>query len=176
MRTDNLEQLEAEAPETHTTNQVRAEQTPPVEPAKTRAPGQIHYGRQHARTAELYRKHREERAERERAEQLRASEAQAEPMRTEAPAPEESQQQAAEPMHPDARKVEEPRQDTAPDEAGRPGLKDLAQQAVSSVLTVAKHAYPFTRARELAGDAFSGVRRVAREVSARTSRSKKNEP
>jgi FtsZ-interacting cell division protein ZipA len=162
MRTDSLEQLETDSPETTTPNRVRAEQPPAVEQTKTRAPGQIHYGRQHARTAELYRKHREER---ERAEQLRASEAQAAPMSAQATPSKAVEQQATEPL----------RQEEQKEEAEHPGLKDLAQQAVSSVLTVAKHAYPFTRARQLAGDALSGVRRVAREVSARTSRSAKDE-
>ncbi|MFY0527838.1 hypothetical protein ACN28I_33370 [Archangium gephyra] len=159
MRTYSFDHFKADKPEPSTTNPGGAEQTPPAEQAKPRSDdGQVHYGRQHAQTAELYRKHREER---ERAEQMRVSEARAEPT---AAAPEVRERQAAGREEPLA-------QEQAPEEAGPAGIKGLAQQAVSRVLAAAKEAaqgHPLTGARKLAGDAVSGARRVAREVSART--------
>jgi hypothetical protein len=162
MRTDSFDHVKADQPEPSTMNPDGAEQTPPAEQARPRTGnGQLHYGRQHAQTAELYRKHREKR---ERAEQMRAAEAQAEPTGAEAPAPKVMEKQAAGREEPLA-------QEQVPEEAGREGIKGLAQQAVSSVLAAAKEAtkgHPLTGARKLAGDAFSGVRRVAQQVSART--------
>jgi hypothetical protein len=172
MRTYSFDHFKADKPEPSTNNPGGAEQTPPAEQARPRVPpseeGQLHYGRQHAQTSELYRQHREER---ERAEQMRVSGAQEEPLGGEAPPPEE-------PLLKSKEDVENP-QAFKPDEAGLEGLKGLAQQAVSSVLAAAKEAAkgrPLLGARKLAGDAFSGVRRVAREVSARTSRSSQGEP
>ncbi|HZI05296.1 MAG TPA: hypothetical protein VEZ71_14795 [Archangium sp.] len=170
MRTYSFDHMQADKPEPSTTNPGGAEQTPPAEQAKPRTNnGQLHYGRQHAQTAELYRKHREER---QRAEQTRAAKAQAEPMGAEASAPKVMEQQVAGREEPIV-------QEKAADEARREGIKGLAQQAVSSVLAAAKKAakgHPLSGARKLAGDAFSGVRRVAREVSARRSRSTQDAP
>jgi hypothetical protein len=165
MRTDSFDHFKADKPEPSTTHPGGAEQTPSAEQARPRSDGgQLHYGRQHAQTAALYRKHRKHREERERAEQMRVSEAQAEPTEAKAAAPEVMEQQAA--------GREEPLvQEQAADEARLEGIKGLAQQAVSSVLAAAKEAakgHPLTGARKLAGDAFSGVRRVAQQVSART--------
>jgi len=173
MRTYSFDHFKADKPEPSTTNPGGAEQTPPAEQAKPRSDdGQLHYGRQHAQTAELYRKHRQER---ERAEQMRVSGGQEE---SEA-APRQAKE-AQEPLRQDAK--EQPRAEQAPaiqpDEAGHEGLKGLAQQAVSSVLAAAKEAAkgrPLSGARKLAGEAFSGVRRVAQEVSARTGRTVKKE-
>ncbi|HYO55955.1 hypothetical protein [Archangium sp.] len=173
MRTYSFDHFKADKPEPSTTNPGGAEQTPPAEQAKPRIPpseeGQLHYGRQHAQTAKLYQKHREER---ERAEQMGVAEAQTEaqteapvePMGGEAPPAEMMGQEAA---------VEDP-SPPRPDERGQEGPRSLAQQAVKSVLRAAKEAArgrPLTGARKLADDALSGVRRVAREVSARTSHS-----
>lgn len=153
MRTYSFDHFKADKPEPSTTNPGGAEQPALAEQAKPTVPpseeGQLHYGRQHARTAELYQKRREER---ERAEQMRVSEAQQEPLGAEAP-----------PM--DARE----------EEPGREVLKDLAQDAVASVVQAAREAAkgrPLTGARKLAGDAMSGVLRVAREVSARKAEKK----
>ncbi|OJT19274.1 hypothetical protein BO221_37975 [Archangium sp. Cb G35] len=173
MRTYSFDHFKADKPEPSTTNPGGAEQTPPVEQARPHTDEGLHYGRQHAQTAELYRKHREER---ERAEQMRVSET-----------PTESKTAPREAM--ESRTAEPPRQDTKQpraeqsqaletDEAGQAGLKDLAQQAVSSVLEAAKEAAkgrPLSGARKLAGGALSGVRRVAQEVSARTGRTVKKE-
>ncbi|WNG51337.1 hypothetical protein F0U60_49800 [Archangium minus] len=166
MRTYSFDHFKADKPEPSTTNPGGAEQTPPAEQAKHSVPpseeGQLHYGRQHAQTAELYQKRREER---ERAEQMRVSEAQQEPMGAEAP-----------PM--EAQKVETQEQPAAaaqPEESGREGLKDLAQDAVASVVEAAREAAkgrPLSGARKLAGDALSGALRVAREVSARKAEKK----
>jgi FtsZ-interacting cell division protein ZipA len=176
MRTYSFDQFNADKPELSTTNPGGAEQTPPAEQARPRTDeGRLHYGRQHAQTAQLYRKHRQER---ERAEQMRrASET---PAKSEATPREAMEPRAAEPPRQDAK--EQPQADQAPalkpDEAGHGGLKGLAQQAVSSVLAVAKEAakgHPLSGARKLAGEAFSGVRRVAQQVSARTGRTVKKE-
>lgn len=178
MRTYSFDHFKADKPEPSTTNPGGAEQTPPAEQAKPRHDDkELHYGRQHAQTAELYRKHREER---ERAEQMRVSGSQEEPMGREVPRAEMREKQSAkrqEPLLRDKADVEDT-QAFQPDETGREGLKGLAQQAVSSVLEAAKEAAkgrPLTGARKLAGDAFSGARRVVREVSARTSRSSQDE-
>ncbi|MFY0572150.1 hypothetical protein ACN28E_51115 [Archangium lansingense] len=181
MRTYSFDHFQADKPEPSTTNPGGAEHTPPVEQAKHGVPpseeGQLHYGRQHAQTAELYRKHREER---ERTEQMRVSGGQEEQTGAEAPPAEVTERQATqrkEPLLGDKADVED-RQAFQPDEPGIDNLKSLAQQAVSSVLEAAKEAAkgrPLTGARKLASDAFSGVRRVAREVSTRTSRSNQKE-
>jgi hypothetical protein len=184
MRTYSFDHFKAEKPEPSMANPGGARQVPSGEEAKPPVPSsaeELHYGRQHAQTAELYRKHREER---ERAGQLHASGVQEEPLGGEAP-PLEGQGRRAEPVIHGKEDVEEhhhhphPHHEHAhhapkPDETGREVLKDMAQQAVSSVLEAAKEAAkgrPLVGARKLAGDAFSGVRRVAREVSARTGRS-----
>ena len=126
-----------------------------------------HYGRQHARTAELYRQRREAR---ERAEQENASdEVLAEPMGGEAPPPmQEPVLQAKQ----DVEDVDvEQHEDSVPDEATREKLRTRAQHAVTSVLRAARQAArkaaPLEGAKKLAGSAVSGVRRVAREVAAR---------
>ncbi|WNG61790.1 hypothetical protein F0U59_49065 [Archangium gephyra] len=173
MRTYSFDHFKADKPEPSTTNPGGAEQTPPVEQARPHTDEGLHYGRQHAQTAELYRKHREER---ERAEQMRVSEA---PTESKAAPREARESRAAEPPRQDAKQPRaEQSQALEPDEAGQASLKGLAQQAVSSVLEAAKEAArgrPLSGARKLAGEAVSGVRRVAQEVSARTGRPVKKE-
>ncbi|WP_375768652.1 hypothetical protein NR798_44405 [Archangium gephyra] len=175
MRTYSFDHFKADKPEPSTTNPGGAEQTPPAEQAKPQADTGLHYGRAHAQTAELYRKHREER---ERSKQMRVSESPAESTDAEAPVA----QRAAAPQ--ESTVVQEKAdmgkaQDATPDETRLEGLKGLAQQAVSRVMEAAKEAAkgrPLTGAKKLAGDAFSGVRRVAREVSARTGRTPQEAP
>ena len=172
MRTYRFDHFKAEKPEVSKTNRGGAEQTPPVEQARHTVPpseeGQLHYGRQHAQTAELYQKHREER---EHAEQLGgAQEVQAEPLGGEAPPREEPVIHGKEDVEQHAGSM--------PDESGREGLRSLAQQAVTSVLQAAREAAkagPVGGAKLLAGSAVSGVRRVAREVSTRTGRTASKE-
>ncbi len=173
MRTYSFDHYLADKPEPSTTNPGGARQTPPAEEAKPQVPpseeGHIHYGRQHAQTAELYRKHREEREERERAEQMRAAESEAQPSNEETPPVEAREQEAA---------PREEQEVPKPDEFGREELKQLAQQAVTSVLQAAREAArgrPLVGAKQLAGDAVAGAFRVVREVSARTSRASRNE-
>ena len=125
-----------------------------------------HYGRQHARTAELYRQRREAR---ERAEQESTpAEVQAEPLGGEAPPMEEPVLHTRQ----DVENVDvEQHADSVPDESTRERLRNRAQQAVTGVLRAArqaaKKAAPLQGAKKLAGSAVSGMRRVAREVSAR---------
>lgn len=178
MRTYSFDHFKADKPEPSTTNPGGAEQTPPAEQAKPRhGDEELHYGRQHAQTAELYRKHREER---ERAEQMRVSGAEEESVDQKAAPAEWTEKQSArrqEPLLHDKADVEDT-QAFQPGESDREVLKGMAQQAVSSVLAAAKEAAkgrPISGARKLAGDAFSGVRRVAREVSARAGRSTQDE-
>lgn len=179
MRTYSFDHFKADKPEPSTANASGAEQTPPVEQEKHGVPpseeGQLHYGRQHARTAELYQQRREER---ERAEQMGVSapsttgsratrssaDVQAEPMGGEAP-----------PLQTRERTREEPavqaKEDEEAGDTGNQGLRSLAQQAVSSVLEAAREARqgsPLKSARKLATGAVTGVFRVAREMSART--------
>jgi hypothetical protein len=169
MRTYSFDHFKADKPEPSTTNPGGAEQTPPAEQAKHGVPpseeGQLHYGRQHARTAELYHQRREER---ERAEKMGVSpsgasadkaEVQAEPMGGEAP-----------PMQAREEPTVHAKEDVKDEDTGHEGLKGLAQQAVSSVLEAAREAAkgsPLKSARKLATGAVTGVFRVAREVSAR---------
>jgi len=101
------------------------------------------YGRQHARTAELYRQRREERA---RAQQL------AVPTNV---------------MEPPKEAVEQP---AVLEETPAPAHK--ARQVVASVLQVARDAHPLASARKLAGTVVTGAVRVAREVSARARKAK----
>ncbi|MFE8603220.1 hypothetical protein [Archangium violaceum] len=173
MRTYSFDHFKADKPEPSTTNPGGAEQTPPVEQARPHTDEGLHYGRQHAQTADLYRKHREER---ERAEQMRVSET---PTESKAAPREARESRAAEPPRQDTKQPRaEQSQAREPDEAGQASLKGLAQQAVSSVLEAAKEAArgrPLSGARKLAGEAVSGVRRVAQEVSARTGRPVKKE-
>ncbi|PTL83287.1 hypothetical protein [Vitiosangium sp. GDMCC 1.1324] len=170
MRTYSFDHFMADKPEPTVANAGGARQTPPVEEAKGQVPpseeGQLHYGRQHARTAELYRKHREER---EHVRQQGGAGFQEEPRSAEAP----SQKARAEPILHDKEDVED-HEAPKPDARGLENWRELAQQAVSSVLQAAKETArgrPLVGARKLAGDTVSGVLRVAREVSARTSRS-----
>ncbi|QRN98250.1 hypothetical protein JRI60_04040 [Archangium violaceum] len=168
MRTYSFDHFRADKPEPSVTNPGGARQTPPVEEATPSVPPSaetpIHYGRQHAQTAELYQKHREER---ELQERLRASEeVQQEPAGGEAP--------PLEAREPESTPREEPKA-TQPLELEPESLKGLAQQAVASVLRAAKEAAkgnPLAGAKHLAGDAMSGALRVARGVSARRSASR----
>jgi hypothetical protein len=163
MRTYSFDHFKADKPEPSQTNQYGADQTPRVEQAKPQVPpseeGQLHYGRQHAQTAELY---HQRRTEREQAERMGVSpEVQAEPHGGEAP-----------PILQGKEDVEQ-HAGSMPDESEREGLRGLAQQAVASVLLAAREAAkegPLGGAKKLAGTAVSGVRRVAREVSARAGR------
>nr|QKW93761.1 hypothetical protein [Vitiosangium cumulatum] len=175
MRTYSFDHFKADKPEPSVANPGGARQTPQVEEAKTQVPpseeGQLHYGRQHAQTAELYRKHREER---EQARQRHGAGVQVEPQGAEAP-PMEARERPGreEPILHDKEDVED-HAAPKPDELGRESLADLARQAVSSVLQAAKETAkgrPLEGARKLAGDTVSGVLRVAREVSARAGRS-----
>jgi hypothetical protein len=161
MRTYSFDHSKADKPEPSVTNPGGARQTPPAEEAKpTVAPsetGQIHYGRQHARTAELYHQRRQKRAQ---AEQMNVAGVQRES------APRE------EPILHDKEDVEQ-HAGSMPDTSGREKLRELAEQAVTSVLQVAREATrarPLVGAKKLAGNAVSGALRVVREVSARTAK------
>ena len=120
------------------------------------------YGRQHARTAELYRKKREARA---LAEQKKATaEAPVAPMSVTAEAPMEPMGGEAPPT---MRK--EDLADVTPAQASE-GLRDRAQHAVETVVQAAKEAanlHPLQGAKKLAGDVVSGALQLARQVSAR---------
>jgi len=111
------------------------------------------YGRQHARTAELYRQRREQRA---RAQQLEA----------ETPPP-DMMAMPTNMMEPPKEVVEQP---AVLEQTPAPTHK--ARQAVASVLQVAREAHPLASARKLAGTVVTGAMRVAREVSARAKRAK----
>ncbi|HEX8435083.1 hypothetical protein [Archangium sp.] len=115
--------------------------------------GGARYGRQHARTAELY---HQRRLKRQREEQLAVNAVQPPPMGTEAPSPLEMPKQAV-----------EPHMDSKPETSGHEGLRDRAQQAVTSVLQAARELHPLENAKKLAGEAVSGALRVVRQVSAR---------
>jgi hypothetical protein len=173
MRTYSFDHFLTDKPEPGVTNPGGAKQIPPVEQTRPTVPPseekQLHYGRQHARTAELYQKHREER---EHAQQLGATEAEQEPLGGEAP-PREAREEPV--IHGKEDVVQHA--GSMPEEAERENLRDLAHQAVSSVLQAAREAAkgrPLVGAKKLAGDAVSGVFRVARQVSARAARSSTN--
>jgi hypothetical protein len=112
------------------------------------------YGRQHARTAELYRQRREQRA---RAQQLAAE-----------PPPPDMMAAPTNTMEPPKEAVEQ--QPAMLEETPKPAHK--ARQAVESVLQVAREAHPLASARKLAGTVVTGAVRVAREVSARARKAK----
>jgi hypothetical protein len=73
-----------------------------------------------------------------------------------------------------------PRVEAPAQERGGEGLKQLAQQAVTSVLDAVREVargHPVAGTKRLAGDAVSGTRRVVKEVSARATRvGKKKQP
>jgi hypothetical protein len=126
---------------------LKSEQPPPPD-------GQFNYGHRHAQTEQLYKQHREEH---ERQEAL-------------SPKPKKVAKAREEPAVPGKAK-QEMKKEEAPLEQGREQLKELAQQAISSVRKAAREAArgrPLKATRQLAGDVFTGARRVAREVSART--------
>jgi hypothetical protein len=130
------------------------ERTTPLKSEQPLPPdGQFNYGHRHAKTEELYKQHREEHERQARA-----------------PKPEKKQARKREqPVVPG--KGQQQQKEEAPLEMGRERLKELAQQAVSSVREAAREAVrgrPLKATRQLAGDVFTGARRVAREVSART--------
>jgi len=108
----------------------------------------LHYGHRHAQTEKLYKKHREEHErEAERAEPV---------------------------IHGKA----EPRREghAPPEPEGLERLRELAQQAVSSVVEAAREAAkgrPLKAGKKLAGEAVTGARKVAREMSARAAKLKK---
>lgn len=175
MRTYSFDHFKADKPEPSTTHPGGAEQTPPVEQAKHGVPpseeGQLHYGRQHARTAELYHQRREER---EHAEQMGV--VQTEPMGGEAPPMQAREQTREEPViH--GKELGEAPQASPSEDTGRESLKSLAQQAVTGVLEAAREATrgrPLKGARMLATGAVTGVFRIAREVSARAGKTSSN--
>ena len=140
---------------THGSNQFKADKS---DSSKTSP-----YGRQHARTAELYRQRREQRV---RAQQQSLDTVPQEPMKAQTP-PMELRERPA-------NVVEQPRQEVAqpaaPEQPEQPS--GMARQAVASVLQVAKDAHPIQSARKLAGTVVSGAVRVAREVSARARKAK----
>ncbi|HSP81888.1 MAG TPA: hypothetical protein VLQ93_25430, partial [Myxococcaceae bacterium] len=98
----------------------------------------LHYGHRHAQTEELYKKHREEH-EREAARAEPVIHGKEEPGRA-----------VHAPLEPE----------------GRERRKELAQQAVSSVVEAAREAAkgrPLKAGKKLAGEAVTGARKVARE-------------
>jgi hypothetical protein len=104
----------------------------------------FNYGHRHAQTEELYKKHRaaHERGEARRAERV-------------VPGKEEPGRAGHAPLEPE----------------GLERLKEMAQQAVSRVVEAAREAAkgrPLKAGKKLAGEAMTGARKVAREVSART--------
>ncbi len=181
MRTYRFDHFKAEKPEPSVTTPEGARQTHPAEETKPTVPpseeGQLHYGRQHAQTAELYHQRRQEREE---AEQLGVAGVQQEPLGGEAPPLETRKQRAAPREEPVIHGKEDVEQHAGsmPEESGRAGLRGLAQQAVTSVLQAAREASrgrPLVGAKKLAGDAVSGALKVAREVSARRASRKSSE-
>ncbi|MET0404852.1 MAG: hypothetical protein ABW123_20715 [Cystobacter sp.] len=120
---------------------LKSELTPEVD-------SKVHYGHAHARTEQLY---QERRAQYEMKKQLEAAEA--------------SSKQAAEPSATEA-SVEA----SAPETFGREQIREMALDAVKSVIGAAREAvqgHPLVGARKLAGDAVSGALRVTRGVAAR---------
>jgi|GEM_PF-5587510 len=108
--------------------------------------GEVRYGHAHAQTEERY---QQRRAEYDRKQHMKA----------EAPLQEER----------------EPAQEAAPEtseELSAPErVKEMARDAVRSVVGAAKktvQGHPIEGARKLAGDAVSGARKVAREVTNRS--------
>ncbi|ATB29334.1 hypothetical protein [Melittangium boletus] len=113
--------------------------------------GEVRYGHAHAQTEERY---QQRRAEYDMKKHMRAEEA-----------PAQQEQESA----------QEPAQEAAPQtgaEVSAPErVKELARDAVRSVLGAAKEAaqgHPIAGARKLAGDAVSGALKVAKEVTNRS--------
>jgi hypothetical protein len=149
MRTYSFDDSKAHSPEAH----------------DTRAGG-ARYGRQHARTAELY---HQRRLQRQRAEQMAVNAVQPEPVSAEAPAVElkapEQELKAPETVEQSA--------EAPPETSEHETLRDRAQHAVTSVLQAAREVHPVAGAKKLARGAVSGALRVVRQVSAHTAKGKK---
>jgi len=143
---------------THGSNQFKADKS---DSSKTSP-----YGRQHARTAELYRQRREQRV---RAQQQSPDTVPQEPMKAATP-PVEMRERPANVVEQPRQEVAQPAVPEQPEQPEQPS--GMARQAVASVLQVAKDAHPIQSARKLAGTVVSGAVRVAREVSARARKAK----
>ena len=126
------------------------------------AANKVRYGHAHARTEQLY---QERRARYELKKQQEAAQA----------AREQQAGQHEEDPSVEAPSVEahasEPAAETVHLEGfGKERVKELALDAVKSVLGAAReavHGHPLVGARKLAGDALSGALKVAREVTSR---------
>ena len=146
------EQNTVAAPEKHS--------APTSEPAPEAA-NKVRYGHAHARTEQLYKERRARYELKKQQEAAQAAQAQQaarpeEAPSVQAPASQTSAETPAEPVHLEG--------------FGKERVKDLALDAVKSVLGAAReavHGHPLVGARKLAGDALSGALKVAREVTSR---------
>ena len=120
----------------------------------------VHYGHAHAQTAERYQQRRAEFAMKKR---LQAEQAAQEP----APVSE----RIAEGMESTAERFEATAEEKLDEVSAPERVKELALEAVKSVVGAAKeaaHGHPIAGVRKLAGDAVSGALKVAREVTNRS--------
>lgn len=159
-RTYSFDHFTATKPAISVGKRAQTQRSVPLKSELQSHAGALHYGHAHSSTGELYKKHREEH---DRLEAMR-------------PPREEREAFAGESVETGAREEA----DFASDgelEFSREGLKDMAQSALGSVKQAAREALrgrPLVGARRLAGEAVTGALRVARQVSARTSRSLDN--
>ena len=123
----------------------------------------VHYGHAHAQTAERYQQRRAEFAMKKR---LQAEQAAQEPQKA-APVSE----RIAEGVESKAEQFEAAAEQKLDDVSAPERVKELALEAVKSVVGAAKeaaHGHPIAGVRKLAGDAVSGALKVAREVTNRS--------
>ena len=152
-KTLHLEHNTVAGPDANTKQEMDAQIGHPV-PLKSdssvEGDGKVHYGHAHARTSQLYQERRAQFEMKKRLEASQAAQAQSAPQ--EAPAQEASESEA-------------------PAAFGTERVKELALEAVKSVVGAAKeaaHGHPIAGVRKLAGDAVSGALKVAREVTNRS--------
>lgn len=141
---------------------------PKSEPAP-QAANKVRYGHAHARTEQLYQERRARYELKKQQEAAQAAREQQAHAHGERPSVQARASEAA-PETPHLEGAGESAGENSNEGFGRERVKELALDAVKSVLGAAReavHGHPLVGARKLAGDALSGALKVAREVTSR---------
>ncbi|EPX59749.1 hypothetical protein D187_002493 [Cystobacter fuscus DSM 2262] len=162
------EQNTVAAPDENTRQELDAPRekhsAPKSEPAP-QAANKVRYGHAHARTEQLYQERRARYELKKQQEAAQAAREQQARTHEESPSVEARASETA-PRTPHLESAGE----NASEGFGRERVKELALDAVKSVIGAAReavHGHPLVGARKLAGDALSGALKVAREVTSR---------
>ncbi|MFY0583107.1 hypothetical protein ACN28S_60360 [Cystobacter fuscus] len=156
------EQNTLAAPDENTRDTAKSEPTPEVA-------NKVRYGHAHARTEQLYKERRARYELKKQQEAAQAAREQQARTHEETPSVEARASEAA-PQTPPPEGAVAGSNEGSNEGFGRERVKELALDAVKSVLGAAReavHGHPLVGARKLAGDALSGALKVAREVTSR---------